>query len=116
MTPMRTLIALMLIALSGVTVACSSNSPKADPGPPFDTENQAVIACMKHQPQPPGPRYTDDTIRQTGDTLALLRYYTTNGTKQFCDGSAPTETDRSWARLYVHFGADRRNVASILDG
>jgi hypothetical protein len=98
-------------------VACTATAP--DPGPRFDDEttggNARDLTCMKHQPQPPGPRYTDDTLRRTDETLALLRYYTANGAKPYCDGTGPTDIDRQWADVYVRLGADRKNVAALLD-
>jgi hypothetical protein len=98
-------------------VACTETAP--DPGPRFDDETTGGTAreltCMNHQPQPPGPRYTDDTQRRTDETLALLRYYTTNGGKPYCDGAGPTDIDRQWIDIYVRLGADRKNVAPLLD-
>jgi hypothetical protein len=97
-------------------VACTGAAP--DPGPRFDDETTGVVrdlTCMKHQPQPPGTRYTDDTRRRTGETLALLRYYTANGAKPYCDGHGPTDIDRRWVDIYVRLGADRKNVAALLD-
>jgi hypothetical protein len=98
-------------------VACTA--PAADPGPRFDDETMGGVVreldCMKHQPQPPGTRYTDNRTRRTGETLALLRYYTANGAKPYCDGNGPTAIDRQWADIYVHLGANRENVATLLD-
>ena len=91
--------------------ACTGTAP--DPGPRFDDEG-IEVSCMKHQPQPPGTRYTDDEQQRTGETLALLRYYTANGAKPYCDGQGPTAADREWAGLYVRLGADRDNVAALL--
>jgi len=91
--------------------ACTANAP--DPGPRFDDEG-IEVSCMKHQALPPGTRYTDDTQRRTGETLALLRYYTANGAKAYCDGKGPTDVDRQWAEIYVRLGAERDNVAALL--
>ena len=96
-----------------LVAACSVAAP--DPGPRFDDETARDLTCMKHQQQPPGTRYTDDTARRTDETLALLRYYTANGAKPYCDGNGPTDVDRQWVDLYVHLGADRKNVATLLD-
>jgi hypothetical protein len=101
--------------LCGVVAACGADP---DPGPRFDDEttNGAVrdLTCMKHQPQPPGARYTDDPARRTAETLGLLRYYTANGAKPYCDGQGPTDVDRQWVDVYVNLGADRKNVAALL--
>jgi hypothetical protein len=105
------------LLLGAVTTACTDTAP--DPGPRFDDETTdgAVrdLTCMKHQPQSPGTRYTDDTQRRTDETLALLRYYTTNGAKPYCDDAGPTNIDRQWVDIYVRLGADRKNVATLLD-
>jgi hypothetical protein len=109
--------AVLTTLLSGAVGACSVVAP--DPGPRFDDETTAAavhdLTCMKHQPQPPGTRYTDDTARRTDETLALLRYYTANGALPYCDGNGPTDIDRQWVDLYVRLGADRKNVAALLD-
>jgi hypothetical protein len=98
-------------------VACGGTAP--EPGPRFDDETTGgvvnALSCMKHQPQPPGPRYLDDTLRRTEETLAVLRYYTANGGKPYCEGGAASETDRQWVDLYVRLGADRKNVAALLE-
>ena len=103
--------------LLGAAAACTVTAP--DPGPRFDDETTGGTArdltCMKHQPQPPGARYTDDTVRRTGETLALLRYYTANGAKPYCDGKDPTDIDQQWVDIYVRLGADRKNVTALLD-
>jgi hypothetical protein len=104
-------------ALILVTAACAGTAP--DPGPRFDDESTGGAArdltCMKHQPEPPGARYTDGTRQRTTETLALLRYYTANGAKPYCDGRGPSGIDRQWVDVYVRLGADRENVAPLLD-
>lgn len=113
---MPRLTAVLIGALLLVT-ACAEPAP--DPGPRFDDETTGGVAreltCMKHQQAPPGTRYTDNKLRRTEETLALLRYYTANGGKPYCDGKKPTDTDRRWVDLYVRLGADRKNVAPLLD-
>jgi hypothetical protein len=96
-----------------LVTACSGTAP--DPGPRFAYES-GEPSCMKHQPHPPGTRYTDATRVRTEETLSVLRYYTANGTKPYCDGKGPTDVDRRWADLYVRLGADRDNVAALLAG
>ncbi|GGM73148.1 hypothetical protein GCM10011609_06240 [Lentzea pudingi] len=92
-------------------ISCAS-SP--EPGPVFDNEGGAELTCMRHQSQPPGPRYTDESMRSTGETLSLLRYYTAHGSKPFCDSHKATDFDKQWAQLYVTLGADRANVTALL--
>lgn len=106
--------AVLTALLFGTVAACGVAAP--DPGPRFDDETTGGdLVCMKHQPRPPGARYTDDTARRTDQTLALLRYYTANGAKPYCDDNGPTDIDRQWVDIYVSLGADRKNVAALLD-
>jgi hypothetical protein len=100
---------LLLVLL--VTAACSGT---ADPGPRFDDGGQRDVACMQHQGLAPGARYTDPNQRRTDETLPLLRYYTANGLKPYCDKAGPSDVDRAWAKLYVDLGADRENVANLV--
>ena len=99
----------LLLGLSG----CGSSAP--EPGPVFDNEGAATISCMKHQTAPPGARYTDPAMKNTSEVFSLLRYYTANGSKPYCDGAPATDIDKQWAQLYVEQGADRSKVARILD-
>jgi hypothetical protein len=104
--------------LCAVLCAAACATPPPDPGPRFADETTGgevrELTCMAHQPRPPGTRYTDAALRRTGETLALLRYYTANGAKPYCDGAGPTGVDRQWVDLYVRLGADRANVAALL--
>lgn len=101
----------IIVLTTSLAVACASEPA---PGPLFDNESARELTCMKHQREPPGTRYTDTALRRTDETLALLRYYTANGAKPYCDGTGPTETDRRWAGIYVHLGADRKHVATLV--
>jgi hypothetical protein len=85
-----------------------------DPGPVFADADGREISCMQHQPEPPGSRYTDPESRDTTEILTVLRYYTANGTKPYCDGTGPTTADRAWAQLYLGQGADPTNIAPAL--
>lgn len=111
---LRRILAVLLICV--VATACTGTPPAA--GPRFDDEITngvvAELSCMKHQPEAPGTRYTDDTLRRTDDTLAVFRYYTANGGKPYCDGHILTAVDRQWVDLYVRLGADKENVAALL--
>jgi hypothetical protein len=112
---MRTILTTLL--LIAAATACTAPAPTA--GPRFDDETKGGVVreltCMKHQSQPPGTRYTDEKTKRTDEVLALLRYYTANGTKPYCDRQGPTEDDRQWVDLYVRLGANRDNVAPLLD-
>lgn len=100
------------LTMAGALLAGCSSAP--DPGPRFDNEGAQQLTCMRHQPTMPGARYTDVAHRRTDETLPLLRYYTSNAAKPYCDGAPPTDIDRRWAQLYVDLGADRATVANLL--
>ncbi len=99
-------LALGVLAVAGCT---------DDGGPVFTTEGGRETACMQHQAERPGSRYTDPERRNTAEVLTVLRYYTANGRKPYCDGAGPTEADRAWVEFYVSQGADPANVAPLLD-
>lgn len=101
-----------LLCFIFVLAGCGGGDP--EPGARFDDEAQAEVGCLKHQPEAPGARYTDDGMKRTDEVLPMLRYYTANGKKAFCDGGKPTDVDKAWAELYVKLGADRGNVAPLL--
>lgn len=100
----------LLLAI-GALPACSS---APDPGPVFNNEGGAEVSCLVHQTGTPGARYTDREMRDTGEVLALMKYYTGNGAKPFCDGAAADESDRAWARVYVDLGGTEEKVPSVL--
>ncbi len=101
----------LLLALLGPATACSST---AAPGPVFNNEGEAEVTCMVHQTEEPGARYIDEQMRDTAEVLALMRYYTANGAKPFCDGASATAADTAWAQLYVDFGGSTEKVSSVL--
>jgi hypothetical protein len=105
--------ALLVTGLSTILLVAGCSTEQADPGPKFKDDGRK-IACMAHQPAKPGARYTDADLRRTDETLPVLRYYTTNAEKPYCDGKPPTEIDKAWGTLYVNLGADRKNVETLL--
>ncbi|MGW4208952.1 hypothetical protein ACWEIJ_13270 [Lentzea sp. NPDC004789] len=100
---MRKLIVCAALALT----ACSSQGAAAAQ---FDDERQSDIACMKHQDQTPGEEYFDEGNWDTVVSLSILRYYTSNGSKPYCDGKGATAADQGWRKLYVQMGADQTNL------
>src|SRR5690349_19437224 len=91
-----------LVALA----ACSTSGAAAAR---FDDEQQSDISCMKHQEQQPGEEYFDEGNWDTVVSLSILRYYTSNGAKPYCDGKAASDADQGWRKLYVQMGADQTN-------
>ena len=48
--------------------------------------------------------------------MALSNTKAGSGAKPYRDGNGPTDVDRQWVDIYVRLGADRNNVAELLDG
>ena len=102
---------LMAGAVVVVLTGCSSTP---DPGPLFNDENRQPIQCMVHQTDEPGARYTAREMRNSGEILTLMRYYTAHGTKPYCDGAPAAETDRAWGRIYLGLGGAPERVSTVL--
>jgi phage gpG-like protein len=84
------------------------------PGPVFDNEGAAEVTCLAHQTEEPGGRYTDREMRNTGEVLSLMKYYTSHGTKPYCDNAAATGSDEAWAQLHVDLGGTTATGPSVL--
>ena len=97
-----------LIVLAALALAACSSEPTATAA--FDDQQQSDISCMKHQEQTPGEEYFDEGNWDTVVSLSILRYYTANGTKPYCDGKEATAADQGWRKLYVRMGADQANI------
>lgn len=109
---MRRVLVLATVLTAVGLAGCSAGS-----GPVFDNENSAPsIGCMRHQSAEPGTRYTDVNTRDSAEVLNVMRYYTANGAKPYCDGKAATEPDKRWAELYVNMGGTTAKVPSVLAG
>ncbi|GAC1330012.1 MAG: hypothetical protein NVSMB13_17890 [Mycobacteriales bacterium] len=98
---------LALTALAG----CQSSAPA---GPAFDDANAAPVTCMGHQRHAPTTDYTGGEKARTELVLRMLKYYSSNGTKGYCDHKPASATDKAWANLYVKLGAKPDAVAPIL--
>jgi hypothetical protein len=66
--------------------------------------------CLVHQTKEPADRYTAGTSADTLSILEMMRYYTSNGAKRFCDGKPATPTDLHWMELYTRLGGDRTHI------
>lgn len=100
---MKKLIVLAALALTACTTQGTATAQ-------FDDEQQSDISCMKHQEQTPGEEYFEEGDWDTVVSLSILRYYTSNGAKAYCDGKAATDADQGWRRLYLRMGADQTNL------
>ncbi|MDI2127911.1 hypothetical protein [Yinghuangia seranimata] len=112
--------AVLLAALLGLT-ACSSGGGGGAKGGPSGAQGAfapapPTAACQEHQRNQPGTEYTSEEDGDTGKVFELLRHYTANGLKPFCDGKPPTDLDRQWAKLFLGFGADPGLLAAPLGG
>ncbi len=105
--------ALTVVSMS----ACSSSaSPHQSPtAATFNDEGVQQLNCMTHQKQQPTAAYQAGGTAVSRLELAMLRYYTANGNKPYCDGRPPTATDLAWLTLYVHDGADPIHVRRYLN-
>lgn len=100
------------LLLAALAAAGCSSAP--DPGPVFDNEGGQAVSCMVHQAETPGARYTDAAMRNTGEVLDVMRYYTAHGAKPYCDGAPATEADRAWARFYLDMSGTQEKVPTVL--
>lgn len=103
------------LAFAAFTLVAMAGCGSDDGGPLFNAERGGAVSCMTHQAEPPGSRYTDPQRRDLGQVLQVLRYYTANGSKGYCDNAGPSDADRAWVEFYIDQGADRARVASLLD-
>lgn len=85
-----TLAAGALLLLAG----CTAAEPQ---GATFVLPTSDVVDCQEHQPAGPSSAYAGDEDSDTVAMLDLLRYWTENGDKPYCDGEPPTEADQEWA-------------------
>lgn len=86
----------------------------AEGGELFDNEAAAEVTCMTHQSDEPGERYTDPALRNTGEVLMVMRYYTENGAKPYCDGEPASDTDRAWGDLYLQLSGTEEKIPTVL--
>ncbi|RKE23648.1 hypothetical protein [Streptomyces sp. TLI_171] len=99
---------LLLAVTAALLTGCGSErdgSFDAQPDTPSPT-------CLQHQEQQPGSRYTGGEKSDPTAVLEMMRFYTANGTKAYCDGRAPTAVDRRWTDLYTGLGGDAGHVAA----
>jgi hypothetical protein len=103
----------LVLLLGGAAVYTVANASGAGDGAFNDQAKQGKLECLAHQKARPGENYTAGASADTGKVLRMLRYYTVNGAKPFCDGQGPTAADQAWAELYVELGADPAKVRAV---
>jgi hypothetical protein len=107
--PLATVVTLVLVA------GCGSHKHAAAAAGLFDDQGQATLTCLAHQGQQPGSLYTGGMrSADTAHILQMMQYYTSNGSKPYCDGAKPTAIDRAWGRLYVSLGGPAAKVSTVL--
>jgi hypothetical protein len=104
----------LAVAFGVVLAAVGGCSSAPEPGPVFDNQEAQALTCMAHQTASPGARYTAAELRNTGEVLALMRYFTANGAKPYCDAAPATAADKAWAQVYVDLGGTNEKVPTVL--
>ncbi|WP_371791218.1 hypothetical protein OG285_15075 [Streptomyces sp. NBC_01471] len=69
-------------------------------------------SCLVHQKDEPASRYTAGTRSDPRSVLELMRYYTANGKRAYCDGKPPTRTDQQWVDLYSRLGGEPSHLST----
>ncbi|MBW8483153.1 hypothetical protein [Actinomadura parmotrematis] len=95
----------LLALLAGALTACGAGTGAFQTGAaPYP------LPCMRHQTARPSGDYARDSARG----LTVLRYYTANAPRGYCDRKDATGADRAWIRLYLKLGADPAPVRPLL--
>jgi hypothetical protein len=110
----RRLVAGHVVCVGLALAALAGCSAEPDLGPVFNDEAGAPAGCLAHQEGEPGARYVDVEQRNTGEVLALMKYYTQFGTMPYCDGQPATDSDRAWAQTYLDLGGAADKIPTAL--
>ncbi|MFB6888932.1 hypothetical protein ACFCX4_06405 [Kitasatospora sp. NPDC056327] len=98
---------LCLTLLSAQLLTACSN----DPDGRFDAQPATPTpSCLPHQTRNPGSAYTGGRRSDPAAVLEMMRFYTANRTKAYCDGQPASDRDRRWTSLYTELGGDARHV------
>lgn len=98
----------LLLALALVPFAAACDTARSGS---FDAQSATPSpTCLQHQTGTPDRRYTGGVNADPTAVLDLMRFYTANGTKAYCDGKPPTDADRRWTTLYTTLGGDPAHV------
>ena len=99
--PTGVLPGVLLAAL--LLVGCTVGGPQEGM---FALPEADVVDCQEHQEVVPSEAYAGDESSDTVAMLDLLRYWTANGDKPYCDGEPATETDQLWAETVDRLRGD----------
>lgn len=80
----------------------------------FNSQGHKTLSCMAHQRTAPAASDRPGPHEDPTAVLAVLRYYTANGNRPYCDGKPATDIDRLWISLYLAGGAAKTNVRQAL--
>lgn len=74
----------------------------------------ATPPCLMHQTAQPNSAYRGGPDSQALPQLTFLAYYTAAGKLPFCDAQPATDTDTTWAQIYVQLTNNPDKVVTIL--
>ncbi|GAA1226644.1 hypothetical protein GCM10009665_16480 [Kitasatospora nipponensis] len=101
---------LVALALASLTTACGGS----DDNGRFDAQSATPSpTCQQHQSRQPGTQYTGKEKSDPTSVLEMMRYYTANGIKPYCDGKPATATDQQWTQLYLALGGDPTHIPRL---
>jgi len=101
-----------MVVTVAVTAAACGSTPAT---PAFNDAAGAPVTCLSHQRAKPTAAYEPGAPSEnTGEVLTMMRYYTANGSRDYCDGSGPSDADRRWLRGYLAAGGAPSHIARWL--
>ncbi len=74
----------------------------------------ATPPCLLHQTAQPNSAYRGGPDSRALPQLTFLAYYTAAGKLPFCDAQPATDTDKTWAQIYLQLTNNPDNVVTIL--
>lgn len=116
----RSKLVVPVVALFFVLTACTAGGggkkDAAAPGGGAFAPAPGAATCQEHQKNEPNVDYTSAEEGDTAKVFELLKHYTANGRKPYCDGKPPSDLDKTWAKVFLGFGADPGLISPELGG